>query len=260
MKELSGQIAIVTGAASGIGLGISKGLAEEGATVYLLDRDKEKLECAAAYFQERKLLFETIPIDITDEIRVKSCIEKIVTVYGRIDVLINNAGRQYISLVQDFPTEEFESMLKLMLTSPFFIMKQVIPIMRSNKYGRIINMASVNGLIGFAGKAAYNSAKHGLIGLTKVAALETAAEGITVNAICPGYVDTALVRNQLEQLARQRNIEVQSVLESVIYPLVPQRRLLQVKEIVSYVKFIASPKASGVTGQAVVIDGGYTTQ
>lgn len=260
MQELAGQIAIVTGAASGIGLGISKGLAEQGATVYLLDRDQGKLECAAVYFQERKLLFEMVSIDITDETKVTSCIERIVAEHGRVDILINNAGRQHISLVQDFPTEEFESMLKLMLTSPFFIMKQVIPIMRSNKYGRIINMASVNGLIGFAGKAAYNSAKHGLIGLTKVAALETAAEGITVNAICPGYVDTALVRNQLEELARQRNIKVESILESVIYPLVPQQRLLQVEEIVSYVQFIASPKASGVTGQAIVIDGGYTTQ
>ena len=115
-------------------------------------------------------------------------------------------------------------------------------------------------MIGFAGKAAYNSAKHGVIGLTKVAALEGATSGITVNAICPGYVDTPLVQNQLSSLAETRNVPLERVLEEVIYPLVPQQRLLQVKEIADYAIFLASDKAAGVTGQAVVLDGGYTAQ
>lgn len=142
-----------------------------------------------------------------------------------------------------------------MLTAPFVATKHVFPLMKQQKFGRIINMASINGLIGFAGKAAYNSAKHGVIGLTKVAALEGAEHGVTVNAICPGYVDTPLVRNQLQDLARTRNVELEKVLEEVIYPLVPQKRLLDVSEIADYALFLASDAAKGVTGQAVVIDG-----
>lgn len=121
-------------------------------------------------------------------------------------------------------------------------------------------MASINGVIGFAGKAAYNSAKHGVIGLTKVAALEAAADGITVNAICPGYVDTPLVRNQFVDLAKTRNIEVEQVLEEVLYPLVPQKRLLDVEEITGLALYIASESAKGMTGQALILDGGYTAQ
>jgi len=147
-----------------------------------------------------------------------------------------------------------------MLTASFISIKRVLPIMKKQKHGRIINMASINGVIGFAGKSAYNSAKHGVIGLTKVAALETAPFGITVNAICPGYVDTPLVRGQFEDLSKTRNIPLENVLEEVLYPLVPQKRLLAVQEIADYVSFLASDKAKGITGQACLLDGGYTAQ
>jgi 3-hydroxybutyrate dehydrogenase len=132
--------------------------------------------------------------------------------------------------------------------------------MKAQQFGRVINMASINGLIGFAGKAGYNSAKHGVIGLTKVAALECARDGITVNALCPGYVDTPLVRGQINDLAKTRNVSEQSALEDVILAMVPQKRLLSVEEIADYAIFLASDKAGGVTGQAVVMDGGYTAQ
>lgn len=187
-------------------------------------------------------------------------INESVSTYGRIDCLINNAGLQHVSPIEDFPTEKFELLLSVMLTAPFVAIKHVFPIMKQQKFGRIINMASINGLIGFAGKAAYNSAKHGVIGLTKVAALEGAEHGITVNAVCPGYVDTPLVRNQLVDLAKTRNVDLEKVLEEVIYPLVPQKRLLAVDEIANYVLFLASEHAKGITGQACVIDGGYTAQ
>lgn len=167
---------------------------------------------------------------------------------------------QHVASVEDFPTEKFELITKIMLVAPFMATKYVFPIMKKQGSGCILNMASVNGLIGFAGKAAYNSAKHGVIGLTKVTALEGADTGIRVNALCPGYVDTPLVRNQFEDLAKNRNVPVEKVLEEVLYPLVPQKRLLDVKEIADYALFLASDKAKGVTGQAVVIDGGYTAQ
>ncbi len=132
--------------------------------------------------------------------------------------------------------------------------------MKRQKRGRILNVASINGLVGFAGKSAYNSAKHGLLGLTKVAALEGATHGITVNALCPGYVDTPLVRNQLGDLARTRGVPLERVLEDVIYPLVPMRRLLTTREIADYALFLVSDKGAGITGAAAVIDGGYTAQ
>ncbi len=163
-------------------------------------------------------------------------------------------------MIEDFPTDKFEFMIKIMLTAPFIATKKVFPIMKKQGFGRIINMASINGVIGFAGKAAYNSAKHGLIGLTKVAALEAADSGITVNALCPGYVDTPLVRGQFNDLSKTRNIPLENVLEEVLYPLVPQKRLLDVQEIADYAMFLASDKAKGITGQACILDGGYTAQ
>jgi 3-hydroxybutyrate dehydrogenase len=139
-------------------------------------------------------------------------------------------------------------------------LKRVFPTMKRQRYGRVVNVASINGLVGFAGKAAYNSAKHGLLGLTKVAALEGAAHGITVNALCPGYVDTPLVRNQLADLARTRGVPLERVLEDVIYPLQPLRRLLTTREVADYAVFLSSERAGGITGVAAVIDGGYTAQ
>jgi 3-hydroxybutyrate dehydrogenase len=147
-----------------------------------------------------------------------------------------------------------------MLVGAFVGIKHAFPAMKKQRSGRIINIASVNGLVGFAGKAGYNSAKHGLIGLTKVAALEGAAHGITVNALCPGYVDTPLVRNQFADLARTRNVPLERVLEEVLYPLVPMRRLLSTREVADYAVFLASDRAAAITGSAVVIDGGYTAQ
>ena len=155
---------------------------------------------------------------------------------------------------------KYELMIKIMLTAPFILTKAVFPIMKEQGFGRIINVSSINGVIGFAGKAAYNSAKHGVIGLTKVAALEGAEHGITVNALCPGYVDTPLVRGQMADLAKTRNVPIEDVLAEVLLPLVPQKRLLDVSEIADYALFLASDKAKSVTGQAVVIDGGYTAQ
>ena len=193
-------------------------------------------------------------------LNLQQAIDETINEFGQIDILINNAGMQHVALLEEFPTAKFEQLIKIMLTAPFIATKLVLPHMRRNNFGRIINMASINGLVGFAGKAAYNSAKHGVIGLTKVAALETAADGITVNAICPGYADTPLVRNQFQDLANTRNVPLESVLEEVIYPLVPQKRLLDVKEIADLALFLASDGAKGMTGQAVVLDGGYTVQ
>jgi 3-hydroxybutyrate dehydrogenase len=257
---MKNQVVIVTGAASGIGLKIATSFAKNGVHTVLTDMNGDAVRETAAQLQQKGYSALGLGCDVTDEDQVVTIIQETVSRFGRVEVLVNNAGLQYVSNLEDFPTDMFERMIKVMLTAPFVCMKHVFPIMKQQKYGRIINMASINGLIGFAGKAAYNSAKHGVIGLTKVAALEGADQGITVNAICPGYVDTPLVRNQLEDLAKTRNVPLEKVLEEVIYPLVPQKRLLTTQEIADYVMFLASERAQGITGQALVIDGGYTAQ
>jgi 3-hydroxybutyrate dehydrogenase len=254
------QIVLITGAAQGIGFELAKAFAKEGAKVVLTDLYEEQVQQSASSLKMAGFDVIGLKCDVTNEQEIIDTVKHAEALYGRIDILINNAGLQHVAHIEEFPTEKYELLVKVMLIAPFIATKHVFPLMKKQQYGRILNMASINGLIGFAGKAAYNSAKHGVIGLTKVAALEGAEHGITVNALCPGYVDTPLVRNQFEDLAKTRNISVENVLEEVLYPLIPQKRLLSVKEIADYAIFLASEEAMGVTGQAIVMDGGYTVQ
>ncbi|HBF5909900.1 3-hydroxybutyrate dehydrogenase [Clostridioides difficile] len=254
------KVVFVTGAASGIGKQIAESFLKNGAKVMFSDINQEALNKTTTELQKEGYDCMSVKCDVTKEEEINHAIDKTVEKYGRLDILINNAGLQHVSMIEDFPTDKFEFMIKIMLTAPFIATKKVFPIMKKQGFGRIINMASINGVIGFAGKAAYNSAKHGLIGLTKVAALEAADSGITVNALCPGYVDTPLVRGQFNDLSKTRNIPLENVLEEVLYPLVPQKRLLDVQEIADYAMFLASDNAKGITGQACLLDGGYTAQ
>lgn len=254
------KVVFVTGAASGIGKQIAESFLKNGAKVMFSDINQEALNNTITKLQKKGYDCMSVKCDVTKEEEINHAIDKTVEKYGRLDILINNAGLQHVSMIEDFPTDKFEFMIKIMLTAPFIATKKAFPIMKKQGFGRIINMASINGVMGFAGKAAYNSAKHGLIGLTKVAALEAADSGITVNALCPGYVDTPLVRGQFNDLSKTRNIPLENVLEEVLYPLVPQKRLLDVQEIADYAMFLASDNAKGITGQACLLDGGYTAQ
>jgi 3-hydroxybutyrate dehydrogenase len=258
MAGLEGRVALVTGGASGIGLGIARALASQGARLALADLDLVRAEAEAAALGGAGSI--GLRCDVTREDQVDAAIDATVAGLGRLDVLVNNAGLQHVAPLEQFPTEKFELLLRTMLVGPFLAIRRAFPVMRAQRHGRVLNVASINGLVGFAGKAAYNSAKHGLIGLTRVAALEGAPHGITVNALCPGYVDTPLVRNQLADLAATRGVPLENVLEEVIYPLVPLRRLLTVDELAGYAAFLVGEGAGGITGAAAVIDGGYTAQ
>ncbi len=258
--QLQGSVAIVTGGASGIGREIAETLAREGAKVALADKDGDAAARAAAALASAGLAARGVACDVTREADIERAIGDALAREGRLDVLVNNAGLQHVAPIEEFPTEKFELLVRIMLVAPFIAIKHAFPAMKRQKRGRILNVASINGLVGFAGKSAYNSAKHGLLGLTKVAALEGAPHGVTVNALCPGYVDTPLVRNQLGDLARTRGVPLERVLEDVIYPLVPMRRLLTTREIADYALFLVSDKGAGITGAAAVIDGGYTAQ
>ena len=245
------KVVFVTGAASGIGKQIAESFLKNGAKVMFSDINQEALNNTITELQKKGYDCMSVKCDVTKEEEINHAIDKTVEKYGRLDILINNAGLQHVSMIEDFPTDKFEFMIKIMLTAPFIATKKAFPIMKKQGFGRIINMASINGVIGFAGKAAYNS---------KVAALEAADSGITVNALCPGYVDTPLVRGQFNDLSKTRNIPLENVLEEVLYPLVPQKRLLDVQEIADYAMFLASDNAKGITGQACLLDGGYTAQ
>ncbi len=254
------KVVWISGAARGIGYEIAATFAQQGARVVLTDRDEQRLRDAVQQLQNEGLACEGQVCDVSSPTAVQGALQQVVSTYGRIDILINNAGFQHVAAIEEFPVDTFQEMIQVMLVAPFVTMKTVFPIMKRQRWGRVINIASINGLVGFAGKAGYNSAKHGVIGLTKVAALEGATYGITVNALCPGYVDTPLVRNQLEDLARNRQVPLSKVLDEVLYPLIPQKRLLSPREVADYALFLASEAAYGITGQAVVIDGGYTVQ
>ena len=254
------RVAVVTGAASGIGLEIATQLARGGARVTLADLNGPAAAQAAGALAGEGLAARGVACDVTSEAEIAAVLEEVALEDGRLDVLVNNAGLQHDSPIEEFPTEKFELLLRVMLVAPFLATKHVFPVMKRQRHGRILNVASINGLVGFAGKSAYGSATHGLIGLTKVAALEGAPHGITVNALCPGYVETPLVQNQLADLARTRGVPLERVLEEVIYALVPLRRLLTPREVADYALFLASDRAGGITGAAAVIDGGYTAQ
>lgn len=254
------KVMIMTGAASGIGLGIAKVFLNKGAKVVLADLDKDKLNQEVAQLKRQGFDCIAIQVDVTEENEMAQMIEATIKHYGRLDILFNNAGLQHVSPIESFSTDKFRQMVDIMLTGSFIGTKYALPIMKEQGYGRILNMSSINGIIGFAGKAAYNSAKHGIIGLTKVAALETATEGITVNALCPGYIDTPLVRNQMEDLASHRGVSSEQVLEEVLFPLIPQKQLIDIQDVADYALFLCSDGAKSVTGQAILIDGGYTAQ
>jgi len=257
---MKNKTVLITGAASGIGLEIAHAFLKSNMNVAILDFSQSAIEDAKNQLSEFNQQCAFFACDVTNETQFMGAIDLAIEQFGHIDILINNAGVQYIAPIEEFPSDTYRRLIDIMLIAPFLAIKKILPLMKEKGDGRIINMASINGLVGFAGKAGYNSAKHGVIGLTKVAALEAAPFGVTINALCPGYVDTPLVRNQLAELAKTRNVSLDNVLEEVIWPLVPQKRLLTVDEISDYCLFLASSSARGVTGQAIVIDGGYTAQ
>jgi 3-hydroxybutyrate dehydrogenase len=260
LKPPQQRVAFITGAAGAIGLQVALDLGRRGARLALSDRPGPALDAAAASMTAQGFEALALPCDVTSEAELNAALDAAAARWGRLDILVNNAGLQHVAPIDEFPTEMFELLLKVMLVAPFLAIKRVFPIMKRQRWGRIVNVASINGLVGFAGKAGYNSAKHGVIGLTRVTALEGAAHGITVNALCPGYIDTPLVRNQLADLARTRGVALEKVLEEVIFPLVPQRRLLPIEEVGAAVVYLTGELASSLTGVPFIVDGGYTAQ
>jgi 3-hydroxybutyrate dehydrogenase len=251
------RTAIVTGGGSGIGAAIAVELARAG--VYVLVQDL-RCDAAAAVADEINAAGHAagaVGGDISDSHDVASIVDVLRNSHGRVDILVNNAGVQHVAPVEEFPLEQWNRLLSVILTGAFLLIKATLPLMRQHEWGRIINISSVNGKRGDPGKAAYCAAKHGLIGLTRVVALEAATDGITVNAVCPGLVDTPFIQEQLAGLAAMHGLTTSEALEQVYLPLIPQRRMLEPNEVAAMVRYLASDDGRGVTGQAINVSAGW---
>jgi 3-hydroxybutyrate dehydrogenase len=251
---LSEKTAIITGGGSGIGKGVAKLFSENGANVVIADFSEENGNSAAK--EIKNSLF--IKTDVSNEESVKNMVEKTVEQFGTIDILVNNAGLQYISKVEDFPIEKWNQLIGVMLTGTFLCTKYSVPYMKKNNWGRIINTSSAHGKEASPWKAAYVSAKHGIIGFTKVIAKELAEFNITANSVCPGYVLTPLVQKQITDLAKQYGISEEEVPEKVLLKDQPIKKLVTVEELSELYLYLASEKAKCITSQAISIDGGWT--
>jgi 3-hydroxybutyrate dehydrogenase len=259
-QPLLGKVSLVTGSTSGIGLGIARALAAAGSEIVLngFGKPEEVAEAQAKIAADFKVRVSYSAADMSKPQAIQEMIEATLAASGRIDVLVNNAGIQYVAPLQDFPIEKWDAILGINLSSAFHTTRLVLPSMLQNKWGRIINIASAHGLVASPFKAAYVAAKHGLVGLTKVTALETAEQGITCNAICPGYVYTPLVEAQIAGQAKAHGIAREQVIRDVLLAQQPNKRFATVEELGALSVFLASDAAASITGIALPVDGGWT--
>ena len=256
--SLSGKTAVITGSNSGIGLGIARALAEQGASVVLnsfTDRDEDHA-LAAEISRDHGVEVRYIAADMADGQACRDLIRKA----GACDILVNNAGIQVVSPIDEFPVDAWNRVIAINMNSAFHTTAAALPLMRKAGWGRVVNVASAHGLRASPFKSAYVTAKHGVVGMTKVVALETAREAITANAICPGYVLTPLVEAQIPDTAREYGISEDEAIEKVILLKQPSKEFVTVEQIAGIALFLCSDAAAQVTGTTISADGGWTSQ
>jgi len=259
---LEGKNALVTGGTSGIGLAIARALAAEGANVVIngLGDEKANADTANGIAQDCKVKAYTSPANMCNPDEIAAMMAEAKEKLGTIDILVNNAGIQYVSAVEEFPVEKWDQIIAINLTSAFHSIRLAVPGMKQKGWGRIINTASAHSLVASPYKAAYVAAKHGLAGLTKTVALETAQAGITVNCISPGYVWTPLVENQIPDTMKARGMSKEQVIEEVLLKAQPTKQFVTVDQIGAMAVFLCSDAASQITGANLSVDGGWTAQ
>ncbi|MFD1710955.1 3-hydroxybutyrate dehydrogenase [Ottowia sp. GY511] len=255
---LKGKTALVTGSTSGIGLGIAIELAKQGANIVMNgfgDVEGPKAQIAALGVK-----VEYHGADMSKPAEIEAMMNFADEKFGGIDVLVNNAGIQFVSNIEDFPTERWDAIIAINLSSAFHTTRLAVPYMRKQNWGRIINVASAHGLVASAGKTAYVAAKHGIVGLTKSVALETATTGVTANAICPGWVLTPLVQKQIDDRAAREKITVEQATKELLQEKEPSLQFTTPEQLGGMAVFFCSPAADNVRGQAWASDGGWTAQ
>ncbi len=255
---LNGKTALVTGSTSGIGLGIATTLAMQGARVMLNGFGDVQGALAAVREHDPEAVYHGADMSKPDEVAdmVRACEAQL----GSCDILVNNAGIQHVALVEDFPVEKWDAIIAINLSSAFHAMRAALPGMKQRHWGRIVNVASVHGLVASASKSAYVAAKHGLVGLTKSAALECATTGVTVNAICPGWVLTPLVQKQVDARAASDGVDNEEAKRRLLAEKQPSLQFTTPAELAELVVFLCSPAAQNVRGVAWQVDGGWTAQ
>ena len=256
---LKNKVALVTGSTSGIGLGIARALAAEGVSIMLNGfGDAAEIEALRADLEKEfavKVAYDGADLSKPDQ--VAGLVQKTQDELGSIDILVNNAGIQFTAPVEDFPEAKWEAILAINLSAVFYGMKAAIPAMKKKQWGRIINIASAHGLVASPHKVAYVAAKHGVVGATKVAGIETANDGITVNAICPGWVLTPLVQKQLEDRAKEAGTDVETEKKKMLQETQPMLKFSTPEEIGALAVFLCSDGAATITGTPISIDGGW---
>ena len=255
---LKGKTALITGSTSGIGLGIAKSLAQQGANIILNgfgDCEGPKAEVAAFGV---KVAYHGA--DMSRPAEIEDMMNFAATQFGRVDILVNNAGIQHVARIENFPVERWDAILAINLSSAFHATRLALPAMKAADWGRIINVASVHGLVGSAEKSAYVAAKHGVIGLTKVVALENATTGVTCNTICPGWVLTPLVQKQVDAKAAALGISSEESTQLLLGEKEPSKQFTTPEELGALAVFFCSPAGNNVRGVAWNMDGGWTAQ
>ena len=260
--DLKGRTAVVTGSTSGIGHAVASALAGAGADVMLngIEVRDEGEAIAQELAQQHGVTARYSGADMSKGDEVVGLIDAAVEAFGSIDILVNNAGIQHTAPIEEFPVEKWDAIQAIMLGSAFHTIRRAVPHMQSRGWGRIINTASVHGLVASVNKAAYVAAKHGLVGLTKVVALENAGRGITCNAICPGFVETALIRSQIEDVAERDGLSIDDAKVELVRHKQPSRTFVQPEQIGALAVYLCSDAASQITGTALPVDGGWTAQ
>jgi len=254
--ELRGKTAVVTGSNSGIGLGIARELARAGADVVLnsfTDRDEDHA-LAEEIARESGVSARYIKADLSKGVEARALVEQA----GACDILVNNAGIQHVAPIEDFPAETWDRIIAIMLTAAFHTTAAALPMMRQAGWGRVINIASAHGLTASPYKSAYVSAKHGIVGMTKVVALETAREPITANAICPGYVMTPLVEAQIPDTMAKYDMDRETVIREVMLERQPSKEFATTEQLGGVAAFLCSDAARQITGTTISVDGGWT--
>jgi 3-hydroxybutyrate dehydrogenase len=259
-RPLEGRTAIVTGSTSGIGLGIARALAQNGAAVMLngFGDPMEIEQQRAALSQENDVDIAYDSADMANRDAIRLMVDRAVARFGQVDIVVNNAGIQHVAPIGEFPPAKWDAILAIDLSSAFHLVQATFEPMARRGYGRVINVASAHGLIASPFKSAYVAAKHGMVGLTKVIALEGAERGVTANAICPGYVWTPLVEKQIDDQAKSHNIARDAVIRDVFLKNQPTKRFATVEEMGALAVFLCSDSAASITGTALPVDGGWT--
>jgi len=259
---LKGKSAVVTGSTSGIGLAIARSLAAEGANVMLngFGPADEIRSVRTRLEREHGVGVVYSGADMLHPGQIQAMVVEAAQIFGSVDLLVNNAGIQHVAPVDEFPPEKWDAILAVNLSSAFHTIRAALPAMKAKGWGRIVNIASAHGLVASPFKSAYVAAKHGLVGLTKTVALETAGKGITCNAICPGYVLTPLVEKQIDDQAKAHDIARDEVIAKVILERQPSKAFVRVEEVSALAVFLCSEAAASITGASLSIDGGWTAQ